>query len=153
MNASGSERGMPQRRSDEELIGVFRDSRDAVVPELLQFVAQESYEGQIQSGEPVTVPKFNFYIRARRLNGTVGPNVAFEYRQGWDFVRVFLNWQKYEVSEEALAAYRSDLKAVFGGAIDVAVPEPSVPLSALSGNLNGFEAAVLKFRDSVEAVS
>lgn len=59
----------------------------------------------MQSWEPVTDPKFNFYVLARRRNGTVGPNVASKYRQGWDFVRVFLNWQKYEVPDGALAAY------------------------------------------------
>jgi len=152
-STEGRETGMPQCRSDQELESAFRDSRDAVVRDLFLFVTQESYGGQLQSGEPVTVPKFNFYVRARRLNGTVGPNVAFEYRQGWDFVRVFLNWQKYQVPEEALTAYRGDLNAAFGSAIDITAREPAVTLSALGGNLQAFKAAVLRFRDAVEAAS
>jgi hypothetical protein len=90
-------------------------------------VREQSYEGQTQSGMPVTAPKFNFYVRAHRRYGTVGPNVAFEHREGWDYVRIFLNWQKYEVPDEALADYRDDLKSAFGSAVDVSMREPRVP--------------------------
>ena len=66
--------------TDDELAGVFL-ADDPTVSVLFRFVQQESYDGQVQSGEPVTAPKFNFYVRARRRNGTAGPNVAFEYEK------------------------------------------------------------------------
>jgi hypothetical protein len=137
----------------EELGEVFLSSDDPTVRALFLFVKEQSYGGQVQSHEPVTEAKFNFYVRARRLNGTAGPNVAFEHRQSWDFVRIFLNWQKYEVPDGALAAYQDDLKAAFGGAIDVSMREPRVPLTALADGLDAFKAAVLKFRDAMERVS
>jgi hypothetical protein len=153
MSADGRDAAVPRRWSDAEIESVFGTSADAVVRGLFQFVRQESHEGQIQSGEPVTVPTFNFYVRARRRNGTVGSNVAFEYRDGWGFVRVFLNWQKYEVSEKALSDFRSDLKAAFGSAVDVSMREPRVPLTALAGGRDAFKSAVMKFRDAMERVS
>ena len=153
MTAEGREAAAPRRWSDAEIENVFGRSDDAVVRDVFQFVRRESYEGQIQSGEPAMEPKFNFYGRARRLNGTAGPNVAFDHKQSWDFVRIFLNWQKYEVPEGALAAYQEDLKAAFGSAVDVSMREPRVPLIALAGGLDEFKSAVLKFRDAMGRVS
>ena len=153
MSVEGREAAVLRRWSDAEVGSAFGRSHDAVVRDLFRFVTQESYEGQTQSGHPVTVPKFNFYVRARRRNGTVEPNVAFEYRESWDFIRVFLNWQKYEVPDGALAAYQDDLKAALGSAIDVSMRELRVPLTALAGGLDAFKSAMLKFRDTMERVS
>ena len=138
--------------TDEELAGVFLAS-DPTLASLFRFVQQASYGGRVKSHEPTTVPKFNFYLWVRRRNGSAGPNVAFEYRQGWDFVRIFLSWQKYEVPDEALVAYRADLRVACGDAIDLSMREPGVPLSAIADDLDGFKAAVLEFRDAVGRVA
>ena len=153
MTAEGREAAAPRRWSDAEIENVFGRSDDAVVRDVFQFVRRESYEGQIQSGEPAMEPKFNFYGRARRLNGTAGPNVAFDHKQSWDFVRIFLNWQKHEVPGGALATYRDDLKAAFGNAIDVSMREPGVPLTALAGSFDAFKPAVLKFQAAIDTVA
>jgi hypothetical protein len=132
---------------------VFGDSDDSVVRDLFLFARRESYGGQIQSGEPAKVAKFNFYVRARRRNGSAGPNVLWEHREDRSYVRIFLNWQKYEVSEAVLASYREALGEALGGAIDLTLREPTVPLSAIGENMDGFRAAVLGFRDALARVA
>ena len=142
-----------RRWTDAGLAEVFGDSEDRVVRDLFLFAQSESYGGQIQSGAPATVPKFNFYVRARRRNGSVGPNVAWECRGDRDYVRIFLNWQKYEVSESLLASYRVALGAALGDDIDLTMREPTVPLSAIGENMDGFRAAVLAFRDALMRIA
>jgi hypothetical protein len=83
----------------------------------------------------------------------VGPNVAWEHREDKDHIRIFLNWQKYEVSESVMASYREALSAALGDAIDLTMREPTVPLAAIGENMNGFRAAVLAFRDALMRVA
>jgi hypothetical protein len=142
-----------RRWTETELTEAFGDNKQEVVRDLFLFAQSESYGGQVHSGAPATAPKFNFYVRARRRNGSVGPNVAWECRGDRDYVRIFLNWQKYEVSESVMASYREALSAALGGAIDLTMREPTVPLSAIGENMDGFRAAVLAFRDALARVS
>jgi len=113
-------------------------------------VKQNSYGGQIHSGESTVAPTLNFYIRLRPLNGRPGPKVALQHRAGNRYVRLFLNWRKYEVSERAVDEYRDDLGAVFAGAVNTSLAEPTVPLTALGERREEFERVFLKFRDAIE---
>ena len=147
---------MPERRSwtDEEIEEFFLGSDDPTVRDLFLFVKQHSFGGQFQSSDPKVLATLNFYVRVRLLSGTAGPRVALEHRGGESKVRLYLNWErKYSVPEGAPAAYREDLKELFGGAIDVSVPEPSVPLVVLRGKLEAFQRIFLKFRDAVESAA
>ena len=138
--------------TDEEIERVFLESDDPTVRDLFSLVKQHSFEGQFQSGAAKAQATFNFYMRVRLANGTVGPRVALEYRAGESKVRLYLNWErKYLVPESALAAYREDLGELFGGSVNLSAPEPGVPLDALRGKLDAFGRVFLKFRDAVEA--
>ena len=140
--------------TDAETEQVFIESGDPTVRNLFLFVKQHSYEGQVQSEEPKAMPKLNFYVRVRLQNGGVGPRAALWHTLGEPKVYVYLNWQrKYVVPESAVAAFREELRHLFGGAIDASVPEPGVPLAALRGKLDAFERVFLKFRDAIEAAA
>ena len=144
----------PRDRTDEESERVFLESDDPTVRDLFLFVKQHSFDGQFQSGAVKALATFNFYVRVRLVNGTVGPRVALEYRGGESKVRLFLNWErKYLVPESALAAYREDLKELLGGAVDLSMPEPGVPLDVLRDKLDAFERVFLTFRDAVESAA
>ena len=99
----------------------------STVRNLFQSVKQNSYGGQINSGESTVGPTLNFYIRLRLLNGRPGPRVALQYRAGNRDMRLFLNWRKYEVPERAVDEYRDDLGAVYGGAVNTSLSEPTIP--------------------------
>ena len=148
--ALGRTRAKVRNWTDEEIEGVFLGTDDLTVRNLFLFVKESSYGGQVQSSEPKATATFNFYVRVRRPNGKPGPNVELQYRDGWESVRLFLNWTQYRVPESALTAYRDDLKAVFGEAIEVSVPEPGVSLRALGEKLEVFERVLLKFRDAID---
>lgn len=141
-------------RMDEEFEQAFVESGDPTERDLFLFVKRHSYGGQVQSEEPKAVPKLNFYVRVRLQNGGVGPRAALWHTLGQPKVYVYLNWQrKYVVPDSAVAAFREELRELFGGAVDVSVPEPGVPLAALSGKLDAFERVFLEFRDAIEAAA
>ena len=144
----------PRDWTDELIEQVFLESGDPTVRELFLFVKQNSFDGQFQSSAAKALATFNFYVRVRLANGRVGPRVALEYRAGESKVRLYLNWErKYLAPESELAAYREDLRELLGGAVELSVPEPGVPLDVLRDKLDAFERVFLRFRDAVESAA
>jgi hypothetical protein len=147
--AKGRTRGQGKLWTDQEIEELFLGSDNPTVRDLFLWTKTESNGGQFQSTSPKVSAAFNFYVRVRHQSGPEKSNAAFQYVDGQDRLKLYLNWSAYDVPEDAMPAYRDDLAALFGDAIDVSVPEPSVPLVALQDKLNEFEALFLRFRDAI----
>lgn len=141
-------------RNDAEIERIFLESGDPTLRDLFLFVKRHSHDGQFQSDSAKVQPTFNFYMRVRLRSGAAGPRVALEYRHGESKVRLYLNWErKYLVPQDALATYREELGDLYGAAIDLSAPEPSVPLEAVAGKLDDFGRIFLRFRDACESAA
>jgi hypothetical protein len=136
--------------TDREIEDIFLAGDEPVVRDLFLFAKQESYNGQFQSKGRKVSAAFNFYARVRRADGSESPNAVFQVVDGASYVRVYMNWAPGAFPERALAECRNDLKELFGDVAKVDSPEPTIPLAALDGKLEGFEAIVRKLRDGIE---
>jgi len=148
--AQGRTRSKGKSWTNREIEEVFLGSNDPIVRDLFLFVRQESYNGQFQSSGDKVSAAFNFYVRVRRLDGSVTTNAAFQCVDGGYGLRLYLNWGNYDVPADALASYKDGLRELFGeAAVDVSMAEPSVLPAAFDEKLDAFKSLFLEFRDAM----
>ena len=148
----GSRRNTGRMWSDREIEDVFVGSDDPTVRDLFLFAKQEGFNGRFQSDGPKISPAFGFYLRVRRPDGSEGGSQVFNCTDdGGNAILVYLNnWPASAVSREDLEAFKGDLRAVFGSAVNVNVKDVKIPLPLLAENVDAFKDVIRRMQGRVD---
>jgi hypothetical protein len=148
----GSRRNTGRMWSDQEIEDVFMASDDPTVRDLFLFAKQEGFGGRFQSDGPKVSPAFGFYLRVRRPDGSEGGSQVFNCTDdGGNAIMVYLNnWPPSAVSQDDLEAFKADLRAVFGSAVNVALKDVRIPIPLLADRLEAFKEAIRKMQRRVD---
>ena len=149
----GSRRNTGRIWTDQEIEDVFMASDEPTVRDLFLFAKAEGFQGRFQSGGPKVSPAFGFYLRVRRPNGTEGGSQVFNcVDDGGNAILVYLNnWPAAAVSAEDLDAFKADLQALFGSAINVDVKDVKIEIPLLDDRLDAFKEVIRNMQRRIDA--
>jgi hypothetical protein len=139
--------------TDQEIEDVFIGSDDPTVRDLFVFAKAEGFKGRFQSDGPKVSPAFGFYLRVRRPSGAEGGSQVFNcVDDGGNAILVYLNnWPAAAVSAEDLDAFKADLRALFGPAVNVDVKDVKIELPLLADKLDGFKEVIRRMQRRIDA--
>jgi hypothetical protein len=139
--------------TDQEIEDVFLASDDPTVRDLFLFAKAEGFQGRFQSGGPKVSPAFGFYLRVRRPNGTEGGSQVFNcVGDGGNAIMVYVNnWPAAAVTPEDLDAFKADLRALCGSAVNVDLKDVRIATPLLADKVDAFKEVIRKMQRRIDA--
>lgn len=148
-----SRRNKGRMWTDQEIEDVFMGSDDPTVRDLFLFAKAEGFGGRFQSDGPKVSPAFGFYLRVRRPSGTEGGSQVFNcVDDGGNAILVYLNnWPAAAVSAADLDAFKADLRALLGAAVNVDVKDVKIEMPLLADRLDAFKEIIRNMQRRIDA--
>jgi len=135
----------------EQVHEAFADGEDSVALDLLEFAQSNSAEGRILAPGPKVTPTFGFYVAGVTEDQGERCVQFFRCSAGYSRMTVYLNMVKTVVPPAIYSEFTAKLRSVLGDEIDMAMREPSVPLSTVGEKLDDFKSLALWVRDVVRS--
>ena len=150
-----SRRNAGRKWSDREIEDIFMASDDPTIRDLFLFAREEGFKGRFQSDGPKVSPAFGYYLRVRRPNGVEGGSQVFNcVDDGGNAILVYLNnWPATAVTPEDLEAFKADLQALFGSAINVGLKDVKIATPLLADKLDAFKEVIRSMQRRIDAHS